>query len=180
MLRKRITLVVAVLAAVFIFGAVTAEGAWYWNAWYWNAWYWNAEADGEGVDLRTAWKVVDDQTNQEIDGDEYNYHTKIKIKVPEGTGFSLVERAETETVKLKADEDLECKANGIEAEVRYKVKPLDGAQGNLVVVWITANGQEIGHATGELNEMIELDLLIPAPEGVTPSCYSTGDDDEDD
>ena len=29
MLRKRITLVVAVLAAIFIFGAVAADGAWY-------------------------------------------------------------------------------------------------------------------------------------------------------
>ena len=167
MLRKRITLVVAVLAAIFIFGAVAADGAWYWNA----------EAGGEGVDFRTAWKVVDEQTGQEIDGDEYNYHTRIRIDVPDGAGFSLVEKAETETVMLKVDRRLECQADGIEAEVHYRVRPLEGAQASVVVVWVTANGQEIGHATGELNETIEMGLLIPAPEGVTPSCYSTEDDD---
>ncbi len=172
MLRMRIAVVVAAMAAVFIFGAVTAEGAWYWNAWYWNAWYWNAETGGEGVDFRTAWKVVDEQTGHEIDGDEYNYFAKITIKVPEEAGFSLVEQAETETVKLKPVGHLECKADGIEAEVEYKVKPLEGAQANQVVVWVTANGEEIGHATGKLKKKIKLKLLVPAPEEVTPSCYS--------
>ena len=46
---------------------------------------WSADTSGECVDLRTAWKVVDAATDTEIDGDEYNYHTGIEIRVPENS-----------------------------------------------------------------------------------------------
>ena len=166
MWRLRVFIVTGVLAAVLVFGAVVAEGGWYWNAWYWNA-----EAGGEDVDLRTAWQVVDAATDTEIDGDEYNYHAGIELRVPEDSGFTLVEEAVVEDVLFLEDDDLECKVDGIEAEVRYKVRPLEDALGDKVMVWVTANGEEVDHATGHLNEIIKMQFLIPAPEGVIPACY---------
>ena len=111
--------ILGVLVGVLIYGATIAQGAWYWNAWYWNAWYWNAEAGAEGVDFRTAWNVVDAQTNESIDGDELNYHAKIELRVPEGARFTLLEQADTETVTFRESKHLQCKVDGIEAEVRY-------------------------------------------------------------
>ena len=166
MWRFRVLIVTGVLAAVLVFGAVMAEGAWYWNAWYWNA-----AASGEGVDFRTAWKVVDPATDTEIDGDEYNYHAEIELRVPKNSGFTLVEKASVEDVLLWEKDGLECKEDGIEAAAFYQVRPLEGAVGNKVMVWVTANGKVVQQATGELNETIKIQFLIPAPDGVTPACH---------
>ena len=162
MLRIRTTLILGILVGALIFGATAAHGAWYWNAWYWNAWYWNAETGGEGVNFRTAWTVVDSQTNESIDGDELNYHAKIELRVPKGASFTLLEQADTEMVRLKMDKDLECKSDGIEAEVSYKVRPLSGAQADKVVV------SALDEASGDFHEKIELKVLIPAD---NPDCY---------
>ena len=136
MWRLRSLVVLGVLVGVLIFGSVLAQGAWYWNAWYWNAWYWNAEGSGEGVDFRTAWNVADDQTDESIDGDEFNYHATIELRVPQGADFTLMAaNAAVETVSLIEDPSLECKADGVESEVAYEVEPLENAQGNKVMVW---------------------------------------------
>ena len=127
MWRFRFVVILGVLAVALFYGLTAAHGAWYWNAWYWNAWYWNANGSSQEVDFRTAWTVVD-STGESIDGDEFNYYTKIQIRVPEGADFTLVEVAETESVTLREDDDLECRADGIEAKVTYRVKPLKGGR----------------------------------------------------
>ena len=82
-----------------------------------------------------------------------------------------MEKAAVEDVLLREDDDLECEDDGIEAEVRYKVSPLEGAQGNLVKVWVTANGEIIGKDSGPLYSSVNVEVFIPAPDGVTPACY---------
>ena len=125
------------------------------------------------MNFRTAWTVVDSQTNESIDGDELNYHAKIELRVPKGASFTLLEQADTEMVRLKMDKDLECKSDGIEAEVSYKVRPLSGAQADKVVVSASANGVVLDEASGDFHEKIELKVLIPAD---NPDCYG-GDSD---
>ena len=66
------------------------------------------------------------------------------------------------------DDDLECQVDGIEAEVYYKVNPLEGAQDGLVKVWLTADGVQLTEATGHLYETMKLQVLIPAD---SPCCY---------
>ena len=176
MWRFRFMVILVVLTAGVMYGTTVAQGAWYWNAWYWNAWYWNANGSSQGVDFRTAWTVVDSATGESIDGDELNYHTDIRITVPEGSDFTLVEQAETESVSVRTDDDLECTDDGIEVEVSYRVKPLRGAMGDEVNVWVTADGDLLGEKAGRLRKKIKLEVFIPAPEGVTPTCY---DDDRD-
>ncbi len=174
MWRIRSLVILGVMVGALILGATVAQGAWYWNAWYWNAWYWNAEGSGDGVDFRTAWTVVPAGSDESIDGDELNYHATIQVRVPKEADFSIVEQAGTETATLKRVGNLDCKADGIEAEVIYRVEPLEGAQGDLVKVWVTADGHLLDEETGPLDKRIKLETFIPSPEGVTPSCYSGG------
>ena len=171
MWRFKSLAVVLVLLGVLLFGAVVAHAGWYWNAWYWNAWYWNANTSSQGVDFRTAWTVMPDGSDEGLDGDEYNYYAQIELRVPEGADFQLMEQAGTETVALVMDGGLECKADGIEAEVYYDVTPLEGAQADLVKVWVTANGALLDQATGHLYETLKVQVLIPAD---NPSCFQGG------
>ncbi len=178
MWRLRSLVVLGVLTGVLVFGASITQGAWYWNAWYWNAWYWNANGSAEGVNFTTAWNVVPAGSDTEIDGDELNYHATIEIRVPKEADFTLIEQADTETVKLKKVGRLECKVDGIEAEVIYRVKPLEGALGDVVKVWASADEQILEKASGDLKDKIELEVLIPSPAGASPDCYH-GDDEND-
>ena len=70
-------------------------------------------------------------------------------------------------MNLKTDTDLECKSDGVEAEVYYEVEALDGALADKVVVWVSADGVVLNEATGYVNENIKLQFLIPAD---NPDC----------
>ena len=49
MLRLRSTVVMVVVAATLLFGALVAEAGW--------GWWRNAEVDVDGTQLRTVWRV---------------------------------------------------------------------------------------------------------------------------
>ena len=50
------------------------------------------------------------------------------------------------------------------------MEPLEGALGDRVVVWVTANEDDVlNEATGHLREKIKLQFLIPAD---NPDCYT--------
>ena len=168
MLRFKALTVTVVLLGVLGFGAAVAHAGWYWNGWYWNGWYWNGNTNGEGADFRMAWTVMPDGSDEGLDEDRYNYHADIKLRVPEAAHFQLIEKATTESIELVRGDNLECRVDGIEAEVHYKVTPLEGALGDQVNVWVTANAERLDEATGRLNETIKLEVLIPAD---SPSCY---------
>ena len=146
MWKIRSLVVLVVLVGVLVFGAVVAHGGWWWNT----------SIDVEGVEVRTFWTVEDDP-----DG-ATNYHTKIRIDLPKVASAEVVEKADTESVKLKAKHGLGCLSEGIEAKVTYKVKPQDGAIGKDVKVWVTADDQLLGEKTGKVGKKIKLDVFIPA------------------
>ena len=123
--------------------------------------------EGEGVNFRTRLDRGGFSNQRVHRRDELNYHAKIELRVPKGASFTLLEQADTEMVRLKMDKDLECKSDGIEAEVSYKVRPLSGAQADKVVV------SALDEASGDFHEKIELKVLIPAD---NPDCYG-GDSD---
>ena len=131
-------------------------------------WFFNARLDVEGVDVRTAWTVVDDETEQSFDGEADSYHARIVVTLPREAAAEVIEVASNETVLLKRSRDLECKEDGLEAEFVYTVSALGQVAANKVVTTITADGQYVDSATGHLNEKIKLQVLIPVD---TPACY---------
>ena len=145
MWRFRSIVALGVLAGTLIFGAVVVYAGWQWNA----------LLDVEGVDVRTAWTVVDDP-----EGDT-NYHTNIKFKHPNEAEVEVEEQAGAETVILKPSKKLECGPDGIEARVEYKVTALEGAAGSEVEVTVTADGEVVGQETGKVGKRINVDVLIP-------------------
>ena len=168
MWRLKLLVVLAALIGALVYGAAVANGAWWWNAWWWNAWWWNSENSAEGVDFRSAWKVVPEGSSTAVEGDEFNYFAEIELRVPKNADFSLVGQSVTETVTLNKIGALECLAGGIEVQVKYRVTPLEGAAGDLVKVWVTADGAELASAEGPLDTLIWIDTVIPAE---MPACY---------
>ena len=164
MWRLRTLIILAALIGALVYGAAVANGAWWWNAWWWNA-----ETSGQGVDLRTAWTVMPDGSNEAVDGDESNYHATIELRVPQSSSFTLVGQADAETVVLNHVAYLECKVDGIEAEVYYYVEPLAGALGDLVKARVLVDGQVVDDVTGHLEETLKMQFLVPADE---PECFS--------
>ena len=111
-----------------------------------------------------------DGSDEAVDDDEFNYHTTIELRVPAGSGFVLLEQADTETVILNYVSDLECKEDGIEVEVDYYVEPLPGALGDLVMARVlVADGEILDDVTGHLEETLKMQFLMPADD---PDCYS--------
>ena len=130
-------------------------------------WFFNARLDVEDVDVRTVWTVVDDQTGQSLDSEVNAYSASITVTLPREADAEVEEVARNETVVLKKSKKLECKSDGIEAEVVYRVAALGQVDGNKVVVTITADGEYVDSATGHLDQNIKLQVLIPADE---PEC----------
>ena len=172
MWKLKSAVILSALLVAMIWGATVAQGGWWWNGWWWNGWWWDGASSAEIGDLRTAWTVEDSLIGDSIDGDEFNYFTSIVLRLPQKSGFELLEQAAVENVKLMEVGWLRCEAGGIQGEVTYDVEPLDGAQGDKVVAWVTVNGLEVQRATGVLNEKLKLQFFAPAPEGVTPACYT--------
>ena len=145
MWKLKATVIAGVLIGAAIFGATVAYGSWWWNA----------QIDVEGVDVRTIWTVVDDPEGSE------NYHAKIQVRLPRGAKAELVSQAKTETVVFARGRSLKCTDDGIQAKVKYKVKPLEGAEGKHVDVTVTADGEVVGHNTGKVNRTVKVKVLIP-------------------
>jgi len=139
--------ILGVLIGALILGAAVAYGSWWWNA----------TIRVESVKIHTAWSVVDDP-----DGAD-NYHTLIVVELPKDAEAEVEETVKAETVLLWRDFSLECRRDGIPAKVGYFVKPLEGADGNQVEVWVTTDDRrELGRAAGSVNQAIKLEILIPA------------------
>ena len=173
MWKIRSIVVLAVIVAVTLLGVAGVSAGWSWNGWSWNGWNWNSVGDdGQGTDVRTAWKVVPSATGEEVDGDEFNYYTKMKLRYPKGAAFELIEVAgRVEKIKYHPTNSLACEVNGINIEVVYHVDPDNDAQGDTVVAWVTADGVTVGEATGPVDKKLKVFAFIPAPAGVTPDCY---------
>lgn len=153
MKRVKFLTALAVLVVFMVFGAAAVFAGW--------GWWWNASIDLEGVDLRTAWTVTDDQGNV-IDGESELYFARIRVKVPKDAAVGDVVTAPTETVHIVESEGLQCKPDGIETEVRYRVEPVAPVEGTVVSVTVTADGQYVDSATGHFGEWIRLQILVPA------------------
>ena len=63
------------------------------NAAY-GIWWWNASIDVEGVDVRTAWTVTDDELGGE------SYEARIKLSAPREADAEIVEVADNEKVVI--------------------------------------------------------------------------------
>ncbi len=156
MRRFRLLIIAGLALAVLLIGVTVAYAGWKWNA----------ALDVEGAEVRTAWEIVSDG-----DEDPGIYSAEIEVMLPEGASAEVIEQADNEEVSLDDDDDLECLANGIEAEVQYEVEATGNPQVNGVSVSVTANGQELGSAVGDLGEKIRVDVVIPG------TCSSNDDDD---
>ena len=146
-------LAVLVVIAVMLFGSMAVYAGWRWNA----------QIQVEGVDVRTAWTVDDGIPDSDAD----QYHAQIRVYLPEDADAAILAEATTENVVLGESQDLECKSDGIEMEVYYRVRSLQPVGDPVVAVTILASGVYVDSATGHLGETIKLQVLVPAD---NPSC----------
>ena len=145
MWRLRSLVVLGVLAGVMIFGAVVAQGGWYWNS----------KIDVEGVELRTIWEVTDQ-------GDYVYYYTAdFQVTVPKNATATIVEQAANETVTIAHSKKLNCAANGIETTGKAKVSALAGATGSQAKITLTADGVVVAEKTGKIGKRMTLNALLP-------------------
>ena len=146
MWRIRPVTVLGTLMVVLLFGAVVAEGGWYWNS----------LIDVEGTNVSTVWSVVGDN-----DGAD-NYTAAIDVVLPERAQFILLSKSGNETVTIGTDSSLDCGNGELEGIVTYNVKPLTDEVGQKVKVTVKADGKPIGRGMGMLGEDISVDISIPA------------------
>ena len=158
MCRFKTLIVSGAVIAAMLLGAVVAYAA---------GWSWNAQLNVEGVDVRTDWTVVNDQTGESYDSESGKFHAAITASFPKGAQAEVLVMADAETVHLKHVGSLECDSDGVEAEFSYKVTALDTVSANKVVATIFVNGQELGQVTGRIHERLNLQINIPVD---GPSC----------
>ena len=158
--------VTVVLLGVLVFGAVVAQAGWHWNS----------AIDVEGVEIRTQWKVVDDQGHETLAGEDFSFFAEIEADFPAAANATIVEQATTESVLISYDRDFQCKEDGFEAEFFYKVTASGPVAGNKVIATIKVNGEPQSEVTGHLGERLELQLFIPAN---NPPCAGAADGDDD-
>jgi hypothetical protein len=143
---------VAVLGALLFGAAVVHAG-----------WSWNAHVNVENATVGLGWAVTDD-----VNGAK-DYSALITVTLPEGANASVAKVAPTETVVLNSSAGLTCGPDGIQANVAYKVSPLNGAIGSQVAVNVAtvagqkpaATGDVLGSGTGQVGEIISVSVLIP-------------------
>jgi hypothetical protein len=136
-----------------VFGAAVAHAGWEWNA----------HVNVETARLGLGWGVSDD-----VNG-AADYSALITVTLPEGVNASVQKVAPNETVVLNSSASLLCRTDGIEANVAYRVSPLNGANGSQVAVTIAtvagqkpaATGDVLGAGTGRVGEIISVSVLIP-------------------
>lgn len=150
--------VTAVILGALLLGVVVAYAGWSWNA----------QLSVEGVEVRTDWTVVDDQTGQSYDSESGDFHATITAAFAKEADVEVLAVADTETVRVKHRGSLECKPDGVEAEFVFKVSALEAVSANKVVATIRVGGQEIDKVTGQLDERLQFQVVIPAD---SPDCY---------
>ena len=171
MWRLKALVLLPVVAVTLLFGPLVAHA----GGWQDDladgvgayGWYWNARLDVESVFVRTVWTVLDGN-DQTVDGEADSYEAHIWVKLPDSADTAIVERADNERVHLIHTGGLDCKPDGIEAEVAYRVRVIGPVEGTKVAVVVLADGVHVDAATGHLGEKIQLQVLIPA-EGHVPS-----------
>ena len=159
MLRFRSIVILVVVIATMLFGALVAEAGW--------GWWWNAQIDVEGADVHTVWTVVDDP-----DGAD-SYTATIIVRVPEEAKAKLVSKAKNEKVVIKHSDDLSCRPDGIEMTVVYKIESIGDAGGSTVGVVVRADRHVLGGRIGEVGRKIKLHHLL------IPGATCSGDNDDD-
>jgi hypothetical protein len=153
MRRAKVLLVAVVALGVLLFGAAVAHAGWEWNA----------KVNVENTKLGLGWGVTDD-----VNG-AADYSALITVTLPEGANASVQKVAPNETVVLNSSDGLACGPDGIEANVAYRVSPLNGANGSQVSVTIAtvagqkpaATGDVLGAGTGQVGEDISVHVLVP-------------------
>jgi hypothetical protein len=126
---------------------------------------WNAHVKVENAtEVGLGWAVTDD-----MPGDPLDYHAMITLTLPLGAGAAtVVAQKPNETVALNRDPSLACGPNGIQAIVTYDVSTESG-NGRKVEVKVCKNagqkpppaGDILGAGTGEVDQVITVDVLIP-------------------
>ena len=157
MWRFRLLVMTVVVLGVLLFGAVVAHAGWSWNS----------QINVEGVEVRTEWTVVDDQTGQSYDSESASFHTTITATFPTNAVVEVLATADTESVEVQRDGNLQCKADGVEAEFVYNVSSGVGVNTNKMVATIYAGGQYLDEVTGHLDENLKFQVMIPMND---PDC----------
>jgi hypothetical protein len=126
---------------------------------------WNAHVKVKNAtEVGLGWAVTDD-----VPGNPLDYEAMITLTLPLQAGAATVDAQKpNETVALNRDPSLACGPNGIQAVVTYRVLSNTGT-GRQVDVKVCKNaGQKppptsdiLGEGTGELGQVITVDILIP-------------------
>ena len=124
---------------------------------------WNAHVDVENAKVGLGWGIPDDVT-----GGVTAYAAVITLTLPERANASVSKKAPNETVILNRSARLTCDANGIEANVTYRVTPLTGT-GHQVAVSVAkvagqkppATGDILGKGMGQVGQDITVHVMIP-------------------
>ena len=153
MRRVKVLLVTTVALVALLVGATVVRAGWEWNA----------HVNVETAKLGLGWGVIDD-----VNG-AADYSALITVTLPEGANARVGKVAPNETVVLNSSAGLYCTSGGIEANVAYRVSPLNGANGTQVAVTIAmvagqkpgATGDVLGAATGRVGGDISVRVLVP-------------------
>ena len=127
-------------------------------------WTVNAHVTVENTKLGLGWAVSDDRS-----GSPTKYAALITVTLPVGTQATVSKKGPNETVVLNYSAGLPSGPNGIQAEVAYRVSPLEGASGKQVAVQVaTVAGQKpsptgdvLAEGSGAVGQTISVHLVIP-------------------
>jgi hypothetical protein len=125
---------------------------------------WNAHVNVQDAKVGLGWGIPDDKT-----GGVMAYAALITLTLPERADASVAKKAPNETVVLNRSASLTCDANGIEANVTYRVSAQAGATGRQVAVNVAkvagqkppATGDVLGQGRGQVGEDINVHVVIP-------------------
>lgn len=153
MRRAKALLVAVVALGALLFGAAVVHAGWSWNA----------HVNVENAKVGLGWAVTDD-----VNG-AAKYSALITLTLPEGANASVAKVAPNETVVLNSSAGLTCGPDGIQANVTYRVSPLNGASGSQVEVSIAtvagqkpgATGDVLGTGAGQVGGDISVNILVP-------------------
>ena len=155
---KRFLAALALLGVMVVLGASVAHAGW---GWWWNS----AILIDQEVEMRTQWTVDDGATEEGL------YSAQIEVRVPPGTDAQVVEVAANETVVIKESNSVQCKPDGIEVAVKYKVSTAGAYDNDILVGFnIIANGQSLDSGTAHLNESKRLRAFIALD---NPKCLNS-------
>ena len=159
MWRLRFIAILGVVTGVLVFGAVVAQGSWWWNS----------KIDVQGVELATRWEITD------TDKSLFFYRSDIVVTVPKQADAVVIERASNEKVTIEKSKKLKCLAEGIQVKVEATVS----GPGGTSKLTITANGDVVGGGTAPVGDTIKDSVLLPGTCDGGSSASGSGDGDGD-